>query len=127
MIAGADRDSAIAVDSGAAYIFNKSSPWNQQAILRASDAAVGDRFGSSVSIDGDTAVVGAYRDDDLGFDSGSIYLYTVIGSTWSEHDKPPPSDGASNDRFGVSVAISGDTIVISVADAAYIFVRNGTI
>ena len=134
MVAGADRDGAIAADSGAAYIFQRGSPWNQQALLKASDAALGDRFGSAVSIDGDTAVVGAFRDDDLGFDSGSIYVYTVVGSTWNEQDKPPSDDGAANDRFGVSVAISGDTIVAGApgdddvgesSGSAYVFVRSG--
>ncbi len=49
--------------------------WTQQQKLTASDAAAGDQFGVSVSVSGDTAVVGAYEDDDAGDSSGSAYVF----------------------------------------------------
>ena len=72
----------------------------------------GDVFGYSVSIDGDTAVIGAYGDDDNGSYSGSAYVYVRSNGVWSEQAKLTASDGAASDRFGYSVSIDGDTAVI---------------
>jgi hypothetical protein len=49
--------------------------WTEQATLAASDAAAGDRFGLAVALSRDTALVGAYLDDDAGSSSGSAYIY----------------------------------------------------
>lgn len=103
--------------------------------LLAADGAAGDQFGRSVSISGNTAVIGSYTDDDNGNDSGSAYVFTRSGTTWTQQVKLVPVDGAADDRFGFSVSISGDTIVIGAdgddtsglqAGAAYVFVRSGT-
>ena len=81
-------------------------------------------------------VVGAYADDDGGSASGSAYVYTRSGSTWSLQDKLTALDAAAADIFGFSVAISGDTVVVGAyADAdggaesgsAYVFTRSGGI
>ena len=57
-------DDNSASGSGAAYVFTRSgTTWAQQAYLKASNAEAGDLFGSSVSVSGDTIVVGAYKDD----------------------------------------------------------------
>ncbi len=50
--------------------------WSEQAKLTASDAAAGDEFGYSVSVDGDTALVGAHYDEDAGDNSGSAYVFS---------------------------------------------------
>ena len=103
--------------------------------LSPSDAMASEQFGWSVSIDGDTAVVGALGDDAPGSDSGSAYVYIRSGSGWVQQQKLTASDTAAGDRFGRSVAISGDTIVVGASDAdasaidsgaAYIFVRSGS-
>ena len=86
--------------------------WSEQAKLTASDGASNDYFGCSVSIDGDTAVIGASRDDDNGIDSGSAYVYVRSNGVWSEQQKLTASDGAASDEFGYSVSIDGDTAVI---------------
>ena len=101
-------------------------PSAQQAKLTASDAASGDLFGSSISIDGDTAVVGATGDDDKGIQSGSAYVFVRSGTTWSQQAKLTPGDGAAGDQFGISVGISGETVVIGALEKAYAFVRDGT-
>jgi hypothetical protein len=63
-------------NSGAAYIFEDSGGnWVEQARLSASDGAPHDHFGTSVSVDGDYALVGASYDDDNGRDSGSVYVF----------------------------------------------------
>ncbi|MFC6723655.1 PKD domain-containing protein [Halobium palmae] len=134
---GDDNDNG--TNSGAAYIFARSSEiWTQQAKLTASDGAASDRFGNAVSIcrDGDTTIVGARRDDDNGTDSGSAYVFTRSGSTWTQQAKLTASDGLDYEWFGDSVSISGDgnTAIIGTPEdndngfgsgSAYVFTRSG--
>lgn len=134
-VIGARRDDDKGIDSGSVYVFIRSgTAWNQQAKFTASDGVSGDEFGYSVAISGDTAVIGTPRDDDNGDDSGSAYVFTRSGATWSQQAKLVATDGAAGDVFGISVAISGDTLVIgadladekgSNSGAAYVFSRDG--
>jgi len=80
--------------------------------ITASDGAVHDYFGNSISISGDYAVVGTAHDDDRGFESGSAYVFKRAGTSWGEETKLLPSDGAEGDFFGVSVSISGDYAIV---------------
>ena len=100
--------------------------------LHASDGGGIDSFGKAVAIEGDTAVVGAYQDDDGGLVSGSAYIF-VRGDLgdWQQVIKLTPSDHVEGDHFGESVAISGDTVVVGahstaevVPGAAYVFDRQ---
>jgi hypothetical protein len=112
--------------TGSAYIFfYNGTNWSQQDKLLASDGAVGDWFGNSVSISGDYAVVGAYGDDGY---TGSAYIFERSGTSWSEQAKLTASDGAASDRFGTSVSVSGDYAIIGADsdNSAYIFERSGT-
>src|SRR5262245_40901162 len=91
----------------------------QQAKLTAGDAAVSDIFGNSVSIDGDTAVVGAPNDDtDAGADAGSAYVFVRSGSSWVQQAKLTGSLSPAGGAFGAAVGISGDTIVVGAPFAA---------
>ena len=104
--------------SGSAYIYELiDSVWQETKII-ASDGVSKDYFGNSVSIssDGSTAIVGAYRNSsDSGAYSGSAYIYELIDSVWQE-TKILASDGEYNDNFGYSVSISSDgTTAISGA------------
>ena len=122
--------------AGSAYVFVRSaSSWSQQAKLTAADAAANDNFGNSVAMSGDTVVVGASRDDDAATNSGSAYVFVRSGIAWSQQAKLKIDYGAAHDRFGVSVAISGDSVVVGVpyaddggsdSGSAYVFVRSGT-
>jgi hypothetical protein len=119
-----------------AYIFKRDGTgWVEQAKITASDGAADDYFGASVAISGDYAVVGAFWDDDAGQDSGSAYIFKRDGTAWTEQAKITASDGTEDDRFGKSVAISGDYAVVSAywdddagsdSGSAYIFKRDGT-
>ena len=73
---------------GAAYVFTRSAgTWTQQAKLLANDKARNDRFGRSVAIDGDTAVIGAYTESDSGTNqNGAVYVFTRTAGTWSQHE-----------------------------------------
>ncbi len=132
-IVGAYMDDDSGSASGSAYIYNRSGViWTEQAKLTASDGAIDDHFGWTVAISGDYAVVGAYKNSDNGFLSGSAYVYMRSGSTWSQQAKLLPSDGSTDDHFGWSVAISGDYAVIGAISASgglgsvYVYLRDGT-
>ena len=105
--------------------------WTQQAKLTASDAASTDMFGLSVSVSADTAIVGAYWDDDWGTDSGSTYVFTRTGTVWTQKAKLAASDAGWFDQFGWSVALSGDTAIVTTVGSgidpgsAYVFTRSG--
>ena len=93
------------------------------AKILASDGAVSDEFGQSVAISGDYAIVGALGDDDNGSGSGSAYVFRSTGTnTWDSGTKIVASDGAENDYFGYSVAISGDYAIVG----AYLDDDNGS-
>jgi hypothetical protein len=126
-------------DQGSAYIFARSNgtTWTQQQKLTASDGAAGDEFGWSVSIAGDTVIVGALSDDiGTNIDQGSAYVFVRNGTTWTEQQRLTAADGAANDGFGYSVAIAGETIIVGApvdsigtnADqgSAYIFITDAT-
>jgi len=115
-------------NSGAVYIFTKSgTTWSEQK-LTASDATEDDRFSTSVSISGDTVIIGAHLDNDAcpsdpDCNSGAVYIFTKSGTTWSEQ-KLTASDATEDDRFSTSVSISGDTIIVGGDGSAYIFTRS---
>ena len=100
--------------SGAAYLFTEvSGVWKHVAKLTADDGAANDEFGISVAVDGDTIVVGAHQDDDNGDLSGSAYVFTRDSAGgWRQRDKLTVSAGEAGDRYGYSVGVSGDAIVV---------------
>jgi len=117
--------------TGSAYVFIHSGPtWVQQAKLTASDGLMGDYFGCSVAVSGDTAVVGASGKN---WSMGAVYVFFRSGSTWSQQAKLIASNGADDDRFGCSVAVSGDTILVGSENGyagngcVYVFIRSGVI
>ncbi|HER45226.1 MAG TPA: hypothetical protein ENO12_00235, partial [Thermoplasmatales archaeon] len=120
--------------SGSAYVFTRSgTTWTQQQKLFPSDSEAGDSFGNSVSLSGDTALIGAFGDNDNGDMSGSAYLFTRIGTTWIQKQKLLASDGTNGDHFGWSVDLSEDTILIgaiydddkgSDSGSAYVYTRT---
>ena len=137
---GAYRDDVGArADQGSAYVFTRSGTvWTQQAKLTAADGTANDSFGISVAISGDTALVGAYTDDVGGnILQGSAYIFTRSGTNWTQQQKLTASDGAANDRFGFSVALSGGTALVGAwlddvgananQGSAYVFKRLGTL
>ena len=135
-VVGAEGDDDNGAYSGSAYVFVRSgSVWTEEAKLTASDGAAVDYFGVSVSVSGDTAVVGAWSGDGIVADSGSAYVFVRSGTTWSEQAELTASDGAADDWFGFAVSVSGDTAVVGAdydddngmnSGSAYVFVRSGT-
>lgn len=118
-------------NSGAIYVFERTSSWDEVDILYAE----GDDDFVEVAIDGDTLVVGA-KSSTQGDGSGAAYVFER-NVTWSQDDILYASNASANDRFGSSVAISGDTIVVGAiyedgetgiltfdGGAAYVFERS---
>jgi len=111
--------------SGAAYVFTRSGDtWTQQAYLKASNTGASDWFGEQVAVSGDTVVVGANGEDSSATGvngnqtlnnaeySGAAYVFTRSGTTWSQGAYLKASNTGADDAFGISVAVSGDTIVV---------------
>ena len=120
-----DQSDNSAVQAGAAYVFTRSGAvWSQQAYLKASNTDTNDRFGFSVTISGDTLVVGADGEDsnatgingdqsnNSAGDAGAAYVFTRNGTKWSQQAYLKASNSDGNDLFGHAVAISGDTLVV---------------
>ncbi|MCA9014509.1 MAG: hypothetical protein KDA77_04175, partial [Planctomycetaceae bacterium] len=113
--------------------YSGDDTWEYQATLLAPDAdSTSDRFGWSVAISGDTAVVGAPLGDGTTENMGSAYVYTRSNGIWSFQQKLTVIDTTNNGYFGEVLAIEGDTIVASsysidnFTGAAYVFKRvNG--
>jgi hypothetical protein len=114
VVVGADLKDNAGVGAGAAYVFRlEGGLWLQEDKLIPDDAAVGDRFGVSVDIDGDWLVVGAYLDDNFDMeDTGSTYVFRRRGSTWVQEAKLYAIDAEPDARFGFSVAIQSDRVVV---------------
>ena len=157
-----DETDTSAQDSGAVYVFvrDNTGAWTQQAYIKASNTAMFDGFGTSIALDGDTLVVGAHLEDsaaigvdgdqadDTSPDSGAVYVFTRdMGGVWSQQAYIKASNTDSDDVFGQSVAVSGDTLVVGApgeasratgidgnengnqdpfAGAAYVFVRDAS-
>jgi hypothetical protein len=135
-----------ASDSGAVYVYRRSgSNWSQEAFIKPSNSSADDWFGQSVALSGDTLVVGAPYEDssqnnisngqpastnNSSTNSGAAYVFRRSGSKWTEETYLKATNAASNDEFGRTVSISGETIVVGTparagTGAAYIFGRNG--
>ncbi len=110
-------------------------PWVETAGLIPTDASGGDGFGNSVSIYGDTAIVGVPSKDASGADSGKVYIYRLTNGTWNLEQPLIAPDAPGGDLFGQSVAIYGDTVIVgatlndasgSNSGKAYIYTRTGS-
>lgn len=126
------RDCAAGSNCGAAYVFLLTfGEWTQLAKLTASDAVANDSLGRSVSISGDTIVVGANQKNS---GRGAAYVFVKPGGGWSnmtQTAKLTASDAATGDQLGWSISNSGDTVVVGAylknaeTGAAYVFVKTG--
>ena len=153
VIAGAQYENEAGELAGAAYVFRKddnNTPldpaddfWVEQDKLTGSDTVADDNFGSSLSISGDRAVVGAWHHSAVGNQSGAAYVFqrddnatpeNPADDSWIEEAKLVPLDAATFDQFGVAVGIDGDRAVVgawldddggNLTGSAYVFRREG--
>jgi uncharacterized protein YkuJ len=154
-----DQNNDLAGNSGAVYVFERTgTSWAQTAYLKASNADAADEFGYSVALSGDTLAVGARGEDsaatgvggdasdDTALDSGAAYVFVRSGGAWTEQAYLKASNASSNDQFGFSIDVDGDSLVVGSIDeasaatgvngdetddsapsagAAYVFARSG--
>ena len=130
MVVGAYLDDDKGGASGSAYVFEKNendNDFTQLPKLTASDGSANDYFGYSVAVSDITVVVGAYLDDGS---RGSAYVYQKNNGTYAQLAKLTASDGAANDQFGRSVAVSGNIVVVGAwgvdgsRGSAYVYQNN---
>jgi len=126
------------IDAGAAYIWTESgNSWTQQQELTASDGAISDFFGYSVSVSEGTVIVGAYQHNvGTATSAGASYVWAESGNSWTMQKELTASDAAANDFFGFSVSVSGGTAIVGAyahqvgsnaqAGAAYAFTESAS-
>ena len=162
---GGDQASNAADGAGAVYVFARSgATWTQQAYVKAPNTGAGDAFGASVALaaDGSTLAVGApgedsaatgingNQSDEMGPDSGAVYVLTRTGTTWKHAAYVKASNSGPNDGFGTSVSLDGTGSLLAAgapceassatgiggnqasdaadcSGAAYVFARTGTV
>jgi hypothetical protein len=120
-----DQADNSAPNAGAVYVFTRTGGiWSQQAYLKASNAGADKNFGGSVAIVGDIVAVGSRLEDSdaIGIngnqenntapDSGAVYLFARSGGIWTQQAYLKASNSNVGDQFGVSVALSGKTLVV---------------
>lgn len=119
------QSNEMAFESGAAYVFTRTgTTWAQQAFLKASNAAGGDQFGSSIALGADILAVGARFEDggSVGIngnqsdnslvDSGAVYVFVRMNGTWSQETYIKASNTDTSDFFGSSLALSGNLLAV---------------
>ena len=155
-----DQNNNSASQSGVAYVFARNgTEWSQQAYLKGSNTEAIDQFGWSVSLSGDLVAIGARGEDsnstgvngnqtdNTATNSGAVYVFVRSGTTWNQQAYLKASNTGTGDAFGISVAASGDMIIVggdgedsnangvngdqsnnsaNGSGAAYVFVRSGT-
>lgn len=98
--------------TGTAYVFVRNGlTWTRQQKLNSSDRNFNHYFGGAVALDGDTAVVGAQGAGGT-VPPGAAYVFVRNGATWTQKQRLSAGDAEPGDLFGLSVAISGDTIAV---------------
>jgi hypothetical protein len=120
-----DDTNSLAPSSGAAYVFARNAGvWSQQAYLKASNTAIGDRFGASVALSDDALAVFAQGEDGADFgingtqtnnsssSSGAVYAFVRDAGVWTQHFYIKSSNSDADDEFGWSLAISADTLAV---------------
>lgn len=119
--------------SGSAYVFTRTSGvWILQQKLTPDAGDAWDMFGHSVSLDGDTIVIGSPNDNERGGHSGSAYVFIRTNGIWSLQQKIIPDDTGTRDFFGTFVSIDKDTAIIGDTSynktySSYIFSRYGNL
>ena len=127
IVAGAYGNDDGGSASGSVYVYDLDG--TNEVKITASDATAGDYFGLNVAVGHNKIVVGATGDDDNGNQSGSVYLYNLDGTG---EVKLTPSDGVANERFGASVAIAHNKLVVgtqfgnSSTGSVYVYNLDGT-
>ncbi len=121
-------------NSGAAFFYKyDGNTWSTEASFSVGGSSAA--FGSSVSLSGNFALIGAPLDDDKGENAGAVYIYAFDSQNWSQLEKLTPLEIEFGDNFGSSVSLSGFKALIGAplddynginAGAVYVFAEVET-
>ncbi len=137
LLVGANRDDDDGTESGSAYVFRYQGidGWVQEQKLTASDGQANAGFGWAVSLSNSAALIGANKDL-APFGAGAAYVFRYDGQTGNEEQKlSPPAGSRSDNEFGFSVALEGNTAVVgsiredgaeASVGTAYVYYFDGT-
>lgn len=138
MVIGEQFDNTLAVHAGSAYVFElQGATWVEVAKVYALDNEVSGLFGYAVAIDGERLVIGApFQDNGTTSNSnrGAAYVFERVGANWLQTQKLVANDSVNGDAFGLSIAVSGDVILVGTENhehspglkgAVYVFTRQG--
>lgn len=138
IIGAAEQRNGVALDAGAVYSYRRvGGTWVEEAVFMASDPATGERFGRTISLDGNVALIGVSLVDCAdGENCGAAYVFRYDGTDWIEEAKLTDPAAAASDGFGGSVSLDGDVALIGATQTdcpagifcgvAYVFRFNGS-
>ncbi|MFT5154319.1 MAG: hypothetical protein ACI841_004326, partial [Planctomycetota bacterium] len=131
VVVGAALDDEAGFQGGAAYVFGHSgASWVEHQKLIPVDAAIGDKFGTTIELDGARFLGGAATADHGGNGAGTVYVYQLEGALWRRRARLTASDAEAGDRFSRYMDLDGNRALIGAiheddngadAGAAYIF------
>jgi hypothetical protein len=131
-LVGAESNRDVVSGAGAVFVYQYvDEVWTEVDELNASDASNFGLFGGSVSLWGNTAMIGARGDDGQ---KGAVYVFEWSGAQWLEVDKLVASDATAGDQFGYSVSLQGDRLLVGTprdddnafnSGTAYVFEYDG--
>ncbi len=135
-LVGAPWDGTQLPKAGAVRVYRRAAmQWYPATTLYASDPGVNDQFGTSVALDGTTAVIGTPLEDEAGSAAGAVYVFEAQGGILVEVAKLLASDAQPGDEFGFALALEGERLLVGArygdapgvpdAGAAYVFERVG--
>jgi len=122
-LVGAPLEVGDGTASGAVYSYSENSSWNQNAKITRYTTLIDQRFGSSIAVDGNSAIVGAPATDS----SSITTLFAYNGSQWLQQGRFTVDNGGSSSRFGAAVGISGDIALTSAPDNDTLAQNAGTV
>lgn len=123
---------AVGQPSGAGSVqiwLRTAGTWALEDTVTASDAAAGDAFGFAVALDGDSLAVGARFGDGNQANTGTAYVFTRSGSTWTEQARLFVATGQPGDTFGAAIDIDQDTVAVGAPGVGrvHVFTRSATV
>jgi len=134
LVGAPGEDSLAAVSTGLVHVIEQgAATWSRTGSLEVSDLAPGDRFGYAVALDGEWAAVGAPGRDHSGWNDGCVFIFQNTATGWVESGRLFPPANSFGSRFGHSLALRGDTLVVGAPEdssselasgAAYVFTRG---
>lgn len=117
---GAPTHNGSGLNAGAVYLFRyDGSAWNFEQKVVSTDIEPFDEFGFALDMHEQSLIVGVPLDDDAGSHSGSAYVFrfNTTSGQWEQRRKLVPSSLVGGERFGSSVAISKNVVLVGAPEA----------